>query len=55
MDQPLSSRKQTPHYGMEISDTASQKEVQNSSIGGKIDVDILLGCARASFDTLSRE
>jgi hypothetical protein len=39
VDPPLCSRKQRPEYGMEISDIASQKEVQKSTIGGKNDVD----------------
>jgi hypothetical protein len=39
MDPPLSSRKQTPEYRMYTSDIASQKEVQNSTIGRKSDTD----------------
>jgi hypothetical protein len=39
VDPPLLSRKQTPGYGMEISDIASQKEVQNSTIGEVNDVE----------------
>jgi hypothetical protein len=49
---PLRSRKQTPNYGMEISDIASQKEVQNSAIGGKSDVGTLLGCTGTNFGAL---
>jgi hypothetical protein len=33
-------------YGMETCDIASQKEVQNSTMGGKSDVDNFLGCTR---------
>jgi hypothetical protein len=36
MDPPLRSRKQTKHCGMEISDAASQKDVQNSTVSGKV-------------------
>jgi hypothetical protein len=55
MDPPLCSRKQTPYYGVEVSDTAIEKEVQNSTIGRKSNVDTLLGSTRASFGTLPRE
>jgi hypothetical protein len=44
-----------PHYRIEISDTASQKEVQNSTIGGKSDVGTLLGRSGANFGALPRE
>jgi hypothetical protein len=55
MDPPLCSRKETPHYGMEISNTVSKKEVQNSTISGKSDVGTLFGCTEANFGTLLRE
>jgi hypothetical protein len=40
---------------MEISDTASQKEVQNSAIGAKSDLGTVLGYTGANFGTLARE
>jgi hypothetical protein len=42
-------------YSIVELDITSQKEVQNSTIGGKIDVDTFLGCTRANFGTQPRE
>jgi hypothetical protein len=55
VDPLLPSRKQAPEYGMETSDIVSQKEIQNSIIGGKNDVETSLGCTRANFGTIPRE
>jgi hypothetical protein len=55
MDPPLCSKKQTPEYGKEASSIAHQKEVQNSTISRKSDVDNYLGCTGSSFLTLIRE
>jgi hypothetical protein len=55
MGPPLCSRKQTPEYGMETSSITCQKEVQNSTIGRKRDVDICFwGGIMASSGTLPR-
>jgi hypothetical protein len=54
MDLPLCSRKQMPGYGMETSEIASVKEVQNSIISSKIDVHTFLGCTGTNFGTLPR-
>jgi hypothetical protein len=39
MDPPLCSRKRIPECGLETFDIPQSKEVQNSTIGGKSDVD----------------
>jgi hypothetical protein len=44
MDPPLYSRKHTSKYGMDTSDTASQKEVSNSTTGRKSDVESFQRC-----------
>jgi hypothetical protein len=46
---------ESKHQSMETSDIASQKDVQNSTIGKKYEADILVGCTRANFGTLPRE
>jgi hypothetical protein len=50
VDPPLHSRKQTPEYGIKTPDITSQKEVQNSTIGRKSDVDTFFGCTRANLE-----
>jgi hypothetical protein len=54
MDLLLCSRKQMPEYGMETSNIASQKDIQNSTISRESDVDTFFRCRRASFGPLAR-
>jgi hypothetical protein len=46
---PFLSRKQTPEYRLEAGDIASQKEVHNSTIDEKSNVDKFLGGTNPKF------
>jgi hypothetical protein len=49
MDPPLCSRKKTTECGMSTSNITSQKEVQNSTVSRKINIDTFLGMHKGQF------
>jgi len=53
MDSPLRAQKQAAEYVMEASIISCSKDIQDATIGRKVDVDHLLGLSKAYSRNLS--